>query len=678
MKWGVTMEYNESMKHMVKVLRLGPFIVDKRHEVNCYYIHKLNYHMLIDLPPIQKFDQLIDQLSDTIALDELTHIIVMNGSLSTIEVISRMMDEGFHGAIITNAYLARQMINANIGLKILKIDDPESISSVKDAELQFIPMYFLPYPDMFMVFEPFQKILFSNLFMSSYTTKRQPSLTDIKKDMFAFHKEMMPSSIFLKPVVMKVKTIHPLFVFPSYGSVIISENLPEILEMMVQMTFHNNYLSNSKVGFANEDMDYTLIINELLSKLKQHYSRIEILNTFIGSPFHLESESLMLKKSSLVNYKLWHSFFDYIYAKQGMSWLTIMEPTVNHLVSSYELEMPAIYRSETIKLRQEARDLEEKKIALESSLSSLNQQIEDAKDLILRDKLTMLYQQDVLYKMMTEHFSNHLAPAGKTRGLLLIQLDQLPDINRRFNKETGDETVRNMVYVIDQVKHEKTLLFKQRGPGIYALIENETLEYIINEALAFRNAVAQATSFIEKVTVSIAVVTCHEVDGNLPIDERLNNLMNLIEKRMAYAKVKGQNLIIDERTELPEHIEGSLLLVDQDEINRNMLYRIFKRAHYEIVLADSVVEALSILQKRKIDIVISEINLSKMDGFQLKMKMNESKSFQDIPFIMVSHNKTIENIKRGNLLGVDLILEKPIVPEELIGHVNRMKERVRS
>jgi response regulator RpfG family c-di-GMP phosphodiesterase len=154
--------------------------------------------------------------------------------------------------------------------------------------------------------------------------------------------------------------------------------------------------------------------------------------------------------------------------------------------------------------------------------------------------------------------------------------------------------------------------------------------------------------------------------------------MDLIEKRMAFAKVKGQNLIIDERTELPEHIEGSLLLVDQDEINRNMLYRIFKRAHYEIVLADSVVEALSILQKRKIDIVISEINLSKMDGFQLKMKMNESKSFQDIPFIMVSHNKTIENIKRGNLLGVDLMLEKPIVPEELIGHVNRMKERVTS
>ena len=60
------------------------------------------------------------------------------------------------------------------------------------------------------------------------------------------------------------------------------------------------------------------------------------------------------------------------------------------------------------------------------------------------------------------------------------------------------------------------------------------------------------------------------------------------------------------------------------------------------------------------------------------MKMNESKMFSKIPFIMVSHNKTVDNIRRGNLLDVDLIIEKPIVPEELIGHVKRMKEQAKS
>ena len=64
-----------------------------------------------------------------------------------------------------------------------------------------------------------------------------------------------------------------------------------------------------------------------------------------------------------------------------------------------------------------------------------------------------------------------------------------------------------------------------------------------------------------------------------------------------------------------------------------------------------------------------------MDGFGLKRELNESKTFSNIPFIMVSHNKTVENIRRGNLLNVDLIIEKPIIPEELIGHVKRFRER---
>jgi DNA-binding response OmpR family regulator len=54
--------------------------------------------------------------------------------------------------------------------------------------------------------------------------------------------------------------------------------------------------------------------------------------------------------------------------------------------------------------------------------------------------------------------------------------------------------------------------------------------------------------------------------------------------------------------------------------------------------------------------------------------MNES-IYRNMPFIMVSHNKTVENIKRGNTLGVDYILEKPIIMDEIIGIVKRFKER---
>jgi diguanylate cyclase (GGDEF)-like protein len=330
-----------------------------------------------------------------------------------------------------------------------------------------------------------------------------------------------------------------------------------------------------------------------------------------------------------------------------------------------------------VKLREEARQLEAKKAELEDHLSTLLKQIDEAKDDIVKDPLTKLYNQDMLKHMIKEQFVHPVA-SHKTRGLLLIQLDQLPEINKKYDKETGDETVRNMVYVLDQVKEKDVMLFKQSGPGVFAMIDGETKENIIKEAVKFRNSIEKSSSFIEQVSISIAVVTCEEVDVQLSIEEKMKNLLTTLEKRMSYAKIKGYGQIVDDSTTIPTQAEGFILLVDQDEINRNMLYRIFKRINYDVIIADSVVEAYQMIQKRKIDVVISEINLSKMDGFQLKMMMNDSKTYHEIPFIMVSHNKTIDNIRRGNLLDVDLILEKPIVPEELIGHVKRMKEKRKS
>lgn len=116
------------------------------------------------------------------------------------------------------------------------------------------------------------------------------------------------------------------------------------------------------------------------------------------------------------------------------------------------------------------------------------------------------------------------------------------------------------------------------------------------------------------------------------------------------------------------------MIVDEDPLSQNMMVRIFHRIDYEVLVASSVTDAMDILNDKPIDVVISEINLSKLDGFELKRLMNES-IYRNMPFIMVSHNKTVENIKRGNTLGVDYILEKPIIMDEIIGIVKRFKER---
>jgi response regulator RpfG family c-di-GMP phosphodiesterase len=59
----------------------------------------------------------------------------------------------------------------------------------------------------------------------------------------------------------------------------------------------------------------------------------------------------------------------------------------------------------------------------------------------------------------------------------------------------------------------------------------------------------------------------------------------------------------------------------------------------------------------------------------LKQRINTEKTFEKIPFIITSHHKNIDVVMRANLLGIDLILQKPIIPEELIGHIKRIRDK---
>jgi len=257
-------------------------------------------------------------------------------------------------------------------------------------------------------------------------------------------------------------------------------------------------------------------------------------------------------------------------------------------------------------------------------------------------------------------------------------LDQLNELNRKYGNETGDESIRNMAYLLEQIKQPNSMLFKQNGPGVLVYVDDSKFKEIQKIAIDARNEISESDLFIEKVTASVSMVDLEEINRELPLDEQIKEVLTLLEKRILLAKNKGTGLIIDKNYSLPTTSEGIILLVDEDEVNLNMLNRILQRIQYEVKIARGVEEAIDIIDKTHIDLIISEINLSKIDGFSLKKILNESKDFQKIPFIMVSHNKTLENIKRGNTLDVNLILEKPIIPEELIGHVKRYKDWMRN
>jgi len=669
-------EYRHLTNNQNKVYRLGPFVVDSRYATNSYLIQTEKFNILVDITPIQIIDLLKIAIQKHIDLSSLTHVIIQNMTMSHINSLIDLIDEGFKGKLITNKFFARQIINANLPIDILLIEDLKyKLLYNSKAVLHFIPMIFLPFPEMFMTYIPSESVLFSStLFSSFFIENANASIDFIQKQIFLFHKAMIPSSEYMKSPIRSLSNLNIDQIFPLYGYTITNQIVAEILNYVKMLDFYNTDFIYKQNDVEVKEVNYIEIINHMIQHLQSRFSRIELLNIFVGSPFSLDNETLQLKKSSLHDRNLWNGFFEHIFIRKGLKWLSILEPKVLKYTNEYGVDIPSIYRSNILSISKQAEELDKKRDELVTEVGLLTDQMKQINDRLLRCPITSLYIQDVLKELLINSFKQEL-PKGKVNGLILVQLNQLNDFNRRYGKETGDESIRNLTYIIEQVKSEKAIVFKQTGPGILVYIDQADENEIHNEALKIRNEIHSSELFIEKVTSSISIVLSEETELSNPSDIKVKEMFKLLEKRMIVAKKASDGEIIDKSSENIPMTDGVVLLVDEDEISLNMLLRIFKRINFTVLIAQSSIEAIEILRKSPIDVIISEINLSKIDGFALKHMLNETQEFKTIPFVMVSHNKTLANIKRGNALDVDVIIEKPIIPDELIGFIKRFRDR---
>lgn len=663
----------QTTTEFIKLHQIGPIKVDENLLFNGYLYYSDKSSTLIDLPTSEWMVAYKERIELIIPIDQIQNLIIAYPNFSLIASLKALITMGFKGAIISTRGIAKQIVQNNIKLPVTTIEKLEYKLYAQDFKLNFLPIQFLPFTSAFMIYESETRSLISNSLFSSFKVDNPNETVQLKQGIFAYHKTNLPSSEYLKDPIRRLRQHRIDAICPVYGYVL-ENDVDGWIEYEYQLDFYNA----GQVFKYNEEFikefNYVEIINHMINHLHKSLDAKDILETFSKSEFILSERPLELVNSTHVGYKLWHAFFEYLYAKKGTVWLTILEPLIKRYHNIFGLDLPAIYVSKMMEVTKENELLEQDKKALEQNLQKLEAQIEETKEALLKCPITKLYTEEVLRALLKKDLESSEF-FEKNNGFILIQLDQLYDINKRYGKDTGDEAIRNLAYVIGQIAPDEVKLFKQNGPGILMYASCEKKENITNLAVQVRNAVRDSVLFIEKVTASASLVYYEELNPVLTRDNKIKEIFTLLEQRIRLAKQLGYGEIIDNSAALPALKEGIILLVDEDDMNRNMLVRVFNRLNFDVKAVTSVEDALATLREYPIDIIISEINLSKMDGFSLKRELNESKTFSNIPFIMVSHNKTVENIRRGNLLNVDLIIEKPIIPEELIGHVKRYRER---
>ena len=120
----------------------------------------------------------------------------------------------------------------------------------------------------------------------------------------------------------------------------------------------------------------------------------------------------------------------------------------------------------------------------------------------------------------------------------------------------------------------------------------------------------------------------------------------------------------------------NILVVEDDKNLRKLITTYLQRNKYNTYEATNGEEALNVLDQSYIDLIVSDIMMPKMDGYELIKSLREAK--YDVPILIITAKSEIEDKKEGFLLGADDYMVKPIDIEEMLLRIQVLLRRSKS
>ena len=123
--------------------------------------------------------------------------------------------------------------------------------------------------------------------------------------------------------------------------------------------------------------------------------------------------------------------------------------------------------------------------------------------------------------------------------------------------------------------------------------------------------------------------------------------------------------------------QATVLIVDDHDMNRDMLIRRMRPLGYDVDVACDGGEALEVLNKRAFDLVLLDLMMPVMDGFEVLKEMKASETLKNIPVIMITALDDAASAARCIDMGAEDYLTKPFNPTLLKARVGACLERKR-
>ncbi|HIS32039.1 MAG TPA: response regulator transcription factor [Candidatus Limivivens intestinipullorum] len=118
-----------------------------------------------------------------------------------------------------------------------------------------------------------------------------------------------------------------------------------------------------------------------------------------------------------------------------------------------------------------------------------------------------------------------------------------------------------------------------------------------------------------------------------------------------------------------------ILVADDDKNTRRFLQAVLEEANYTVSTARDGIQALEILEREHIDLVVLDIMMPGMDGYEFTQTLRDVQN--NIPILMLSAKQLAADRKKGFLVGTDDYMTKPVDEEEMLLRIKALLRRAK-
>lgn len=117
----------------------------------------------------------------------------------------------------------------------------------------------------------------------------------------------------------------------------------------------------------------------------------------------------------------------------------------------------------------------------------------------------------------------------------------------------------------------------------------------------------------------------------------------------------------------------TILIVDDSKTVRNLVAFIMKKEGFKVVTAEDGLDGLEKLYSaEKIDLIVSDINMPRMDGFTFIKSVREQEAYRDIPIVVLSTEGQEKDIQAGMSIGANMYMVKPAQPDKMVKNIKML------